>query len=178
MIFQNLMIQWNPTFVLIDINKLILLYISLFLHIFRIASDLRKIIRLNTFSEHARPLILSQEEVLTELELIKTISVLRDLSCAICPANFTVNLSTGALETLFTIDIVCVTTNCRVKDEWKRSWYKDNSVTKNLFRIYFFERVRDSILAESETAWELGGMEVLRDKSHALPVLSLHRVMG
>ena len=49
-------------------------------------------------------------------------------------------------------------------------------------RIYlefiFFERVRDSISAESETAWELGGMEVLRDKSHALPVLSLHRVMG
>ena len=68
MIFQNLMIQWNPTFVLIDINKLILLYISLFLHIFRTAADLRKIIRLNTFSEHARPLILSQEEVLTELE--------------------------------------------------------------------------------------------------------------
>ena len=68
MIFQNLMIQWNPTFVLIDINKLILLYISLFLPIFRTASDLRKIIRLNTFSEHARPLILSQEEVLTELE--------------------------------------------------------------------------------------------------------------
>ena len=68
MIFQNLMIQWNPTFVLIDINNLILLDISLFLPIFRTAADLRKIIRLNTFSEHARPLILSQEEVLTELE--------------------------------------------------------------------------------------------------------------
>ena len=68
MIFQNLMIQWNPTFVLIDINKLIFLDISLFLPIFRTAADLRKIIRLNTFSEHARPLILSQEEVLTELE--------------------------------------------------------------------------------------------------------------
>ena len=68
MIFQNLMIQWNPTFVLIDINKLILLDNSLFLPIFRTAADLRKIIRLNTFSEHARPLILSQEEVLTELE--------------------------------------------------------------------------------------------------------------
>ena len=68
MIFQNLMIQWNPTFVLIDINQLILLDISLFLPIFRTAADLRKIIRLNTFSEHARPLILSQEEVLTELE--------------------------------------------------------------------------------------------------------------
>ena len=68
MIFQNLMIQWNPTFVLIDINKLILLDISLFLPIFRTAADLRKIIRLNTFSEHARPLILSQEQVLTELE--------------------------------------------------------------------------------------------------------------
>ena len=68
MVFQNLMIQWNPTFVLIDINKLILLDISLFLPIFRTAADLRKIIRLNTFSEHARPLILSQEEVLTELE--------------------------------------------------------------------------------------------------------------
>ena len=68
MIFQNLMIQWNPTFVLIDINKLILLDISLFLPIFRTAADLRKIIRLNTFSEHARPLILTQEEVLTELE--------------------------------------------------------------------------------------------------------------
>ena len=102
----------------------------------------------------------------------------RSVSCAISPANFTVNLSTGALETLFTIDIVCVTTNCRVKDEWKRSWYKDNSFTKNLVRICFFERVRDSISAESETAWELAGMEVLRDKSHALPVLSLHRVMG
>ena len=62
------MIQWNPTFVLIDINKFILLYISLFLPIFRTAADLRKIIRLNTFSEHARPLILSQEEALTELE--------------------------------------------------------------------------------------------------------------
>ena len=133
MIFQNLMIQWNPTFVLIDINNLILLDISLFLPIFRIASDLRKIIRLNTFSVHARPLILSQEEVLTELE-----SIITSVSCAISPANFTVNLSTGALETLFTIDIVCVTTNCRVKDECKRSWYKDNSVTKNLFRIYFF----------------------------------------
>ena len=35
MIFQNLMIQWNPTFVLIDINKLVLLDISLFLPIFR-----------------------------------------------------------------------------------------------------------------------------------------------
>ena len=68
MIFQNLMIQWNPTFVLIDINKLIFLDNSLFLPIFRTAADLRKIIRLNTFSEHARPLILSQEEVLTELE--------------------------------------------------------------------------------------------------------------
>ena len=68
MIFQNLMIQWNPTFVLIDINKLILLDNSLFLPIFRTAADLRKIIRLNTFSEHARPLILSQEEVLKELE--------------------------------------------------------------------------------------------------------------
>ena len=68
MIFQNLMIQWNPTFVLIDINQLILLDISLFLPIFRTAADLRKIIRLNTFSEHARPLILSQEQVLTELE--------------------------------------------------------------------------------------------------------------
>ena len=68
MIFQNLMIQWNPIFVLIDINKLILLDNSLFLPIFRTAADLRKIIRLNTFSEHARPLILSQEEVLTELE--------------------------------------------------------------------------------------------------------------
>ena len=62
------MIQWNAPFVLIDINKLILLDNSLFLPIFRTAADLRKIIRLNTFSEHARPLILSQEEVLTELE--------------------------------------------------------------------------------------------------------------
>ena len=68
MIFQNLMIQWNLTFVLIDINKLILLDNSLFLPIFRTAADLRKIIRLNTFSEHARPFILSQEEILTELE--------------------------------------------------------------------------------------------------------------
>ena len=62
------MIQWNAPFVLIDINKLILLDNSLFLPIFRTAADLRKIIRLNTFSEYARPLILSQEEVLTELE--------------------------------------------------------------------------------------------------------------
>ena len=47
------------------------------------------------------------------------------------------------------------------------------------FRIFFFfERVRDWILAESEIAWELVGREVLRDKSHALPVSSLHRVMG
>ena len=68
MIVQNLMIQWNPIFVLINIIELILPVNSWFLFIFSIASDLRKINRLNTFSEHARPLILSQEEVLIELE--------------------------------------------------------------------------------------------------------------
>ena len=172
MIFQNLMIQWNPTFVLIDINKLFLLDNYLFLPIFR---------------PHCS---WSSKDHQTE-NLLWTCSSFHSQSRTgphrawmdhndQCPARFLLRISQSAraLRTLFMIDIVCVTTNCRVKDEWKRSWYKDNSFTKNLVRICFFERVRDSISAESETAWELAGMEVLRDKSHALPVLSLHRVMG
>ena len=171
MIFQNLMIQWNPTFVLKDINKLFLLDISLFLPIFR---------------PHCS---WSSKDHQTEY-LLWTCSSSHSQSRRgphrawidhnhQCPARFLLRISqsTCQQELLRQVDIVCVTTNCWVKDEWKRSWYKDNSFTKNLVRICFFEWVRDSISAESETAWELAGMEVLRDKSHALPVLSLHRVM-
>ena len=132
MIFQNLMIQWNPTFVLIDINKLFLLDNSLFLPIFR---------------PHCS---WSSKDHQTE-NLLWTCSSFHSQSRTgphrawmdhndQCPARFLLRISQSAraLRTLFMIDIVCVTTNCRVKDEWKRSWYKDNSVTKNLFRIYFF----------------------------------------
>ena len=47
--------------------ELILIVNSWFLLIFSIASDLSKIKRLNNFSEHVRPLILGQGEVLKEL---------------------------------------------------------------------------------------------------------------
>ena len=64
MILPNFIIQWNPIFVP------------------SFASDLRKIFRLTTFSEHdALPLTLSQEEVFIELEKIIAISVLNDFSC-------------------------------------------------------------------------------------------------
>ena len=54
-------------FVLINIVELILLFKS-WLLIFSVASHLRKVKRLDTFAEHAHPLILSQEEVLIKLE--------------------------------------------------------------------------------------------------------------
>ena len=130
MIFQNLMIQWNPTFVLIDINKLILLDNSLFLPIFRPHCSWSSKDHQTEYLLWTCPSSHSQSRRGPHRAWIDQ----NDHS----PSNFTVNLSTGALETLFTIDIVCVTTNCRVKDEWKRSWYKDNSVTNNLFRIHFF----------------------------------------
>lgn len=57
------MIQWNPKLVPINIIELILLVNSRGLLISRFVSDLRKIFRLNT-----RPLILTQEEVIIELE--------------------------------------------------------------------------------------------------------------
>lgn len=63
MVLYNLMIQWNPKLVPINIIELILLVNSRGLLISRFVSDLRKIFRLNT-----RPLILTQEEVIIELE--------------------------------------------------------------------------------------------------------------
>ena len=63
MVLYNPMIQWNPKLVPINIIELILLVNSRGLLISRFVSDLRKIFRLNT-----RPLILTQEEVIIELE--------------------------------------------------------------------------------------------------------------
>ena len=63
MVLYNLMIQWNPKLVPINIIELILLVNSRGLLISRFVSDLRKIFRLNT-----RPLILTQEDVIIELE--------------------------------------------------------------------------------------------------------------
>lgn len=63
MVLYNLMIQWNPKLVPINIIELILLVNSRGLLISRFVSDLRKTFRLNT-----RPLILTQEEVIIELE--------------------------------------------------------------------------------------------------------------
>lgn len=63
MVLYNLMIQWNPKLVPINIIELILLVNSRGLLISRFVSDLGKIFRLNT-----RPLTLTQEEVIIELE--------------------------------------------------------------------------------------------------------------
>ena len=61
-------------------DSMILANHSIFVSSF--ASDVRKIFRLTTFSEHdALPLTLSQEEVFIELEKIIAISVLNDFSC-------------------------------------------------------------------------------------------------
>ena len=119
------MIQWNPIFVLINIIEPILLVNSWFFLFFSTASDLWKISRLNIFSEHARPFILSQEEVLIELEYIITISVLHDFSYEF----YSQPVNKSSYYIVHDV-IVCVTTSCQVKDEWKRSSPKDNSIIK------------------------------------------------
>ena len=68
--------------------------------------------RLNNFSEHVRLLILSQEEVLLELEEIINIIVLCNFSCEFLSQP--VNKNSCDLVHDMT---VCVTINCRVKDE-------------------------------------------------------------
>ena len=101
MIFQNLTIQWNPTFVPIDIVELILLVTFRFLLIFHIALIFE---RSSDWIPSLNMLVLSCE-FHSQPDNKSSCNIVHDI-------------------------IVCVTTNCQVKDEWKRSWHKKNSVTK------------------------------------------------
>ena len=175
MIFQNLMIQWNPTFVLIDINKLFLLDNSLFLPIFRphcswSSKDHQTEYLLWTCSSsHSQSRRGPHRAWIDQNDQ--------------CPARFLLRISQSTCQQEFLRHCSRYTLFAWPLTAESKMSERDPGTRTTLsprisLEFIFFERVRDSISAESETAWELGGMEVLRDKSHALPVSSLHRVMG